>query len=134
MFSRNAPVIRCWLFVVGIQCVGLFAISFSSPNKACAEFFVQTFENSQLYSVNPDTGSATSIGSMGVNHMTDLALRADGQLFGSNYNNLYSIDISTGAASLIEAFGTTSSMVGLDFGPGGLLYGVEQIGGRVFSI
>jgi hypothetical protein len=48
---------------------------------------------------------------------------------------LYSIDPTTASSTLIGAFGTTTSMVGLDFASNGTLYGVEQAGtGGFFSI
>jgi len=101
-----------------------------------AEFLVNTFEsNSRLFSVNPDTGSSTFIGFTGVASLTDLASSATGSLYGSSFNSLYSINPTTASSSMIGAFGSTTSMVGLDFASNGTLYGVEQAAtGGFFSI
>jgi hypothetical protein len=104
------------------------------PDKARADFYVHTFENSKLYSTNPDTGSATLIGTMTVNQVTDLAMAASGQLYAATQSNLYSVNPSTAATTLIGPFTTTTSMVGLDMGPAGVLYGLEQFGARIFTI
>ena len=105
-------------------------------STATAGFLVNTFEsNSRLFSVNPDTGSSTLIGFTGVGSLTDLASSTSGALLGSSFTSLYSINPTTASSSLIGSFGSTTSMVGLDFASNGILYGVEQAGtGGVFSI
>ena len=106
----------------------------AAPVDVRADFYVQTFDGSNLYLTNPDTGAANLIGDMGVNNVTDLALTSTGNLYAITFTNLYSVNSGTGAATIIGPMSGTSSMVGLDIGPNGLLYGIEQVGGRVFSI
>jgi PEP-CTERM motif len=114
-----------------------FAVStVLATSPATAGFLVDTYEsNSRLYSVNPDTGSSSLIGFTGISFQTDLAYSASGSLVGSSMTSLYSINPTTASSSLIGGFGTTSSMVGLDFASNGALYGVEQAStGGFFSI
>lgn len=113
-----------------------FAASvFLATPEAAAGYLVNTYESSsKLYSVNPDTGSSTLIGPTGIAFQTDLASAANGSLFGSSLTSLYSINPTTASSSLIGAFGTSTSMVGLTFASNGILYGVAQSGGGIFSI
>jgi hypothetical protein len=102
-------------------------LTFACVGDAKADFLVQTYEsNSRLFSVKPDAGTSTLIGFTGVGFMTDLALRSDGHLFGSTLSALYSVNPATAVATPIGQFGTTTSMVGLDFGPSAFLFGVGQ--------
>jgi hypothetical protein len=101
-----------------------------TPGAAVGQdFLVHTFEaSSRVYSVNPDTGGSALLGSAGV-QLADLALTPGGQLFGASLTGLYAVNPATGAASLIGPFGATTSMVGLDAGAGGSVFGVSQNGG-----
>lgn len=124
---KHLPPCRCPRIL--LRTAVLMAL-FLAPERASADFLVQTFEaNSQVYSVNPDTGASAFLGRAGV-ELTDLAFAPDGRLFGVSLADLFSLNPATGAATLIGSFATTTStMVGLTFGPAGLLYGVDQSGG-----
>lgn len=90
------------------------------------------YENdSALYTVNPGNGAVTRVGVMGVNQTcTDLAFRktaaAGTQLFGTSFTNLFSINPTTGKATLLpNAYGTSIKDINaLVAQPGsGILYG-----------
>jgi len=94
--------------------------------------YMCTFENdSPLYTLSSTNGKATRIGSMGINEScTDLAIRqttASGtQLFGTSFTHLFSINPTTGKATLLpDAYGTDISDINaLVAQPGsGVLYG-----------
>jgi hypothetical protein len=105
----------------------------SSPLHA-VPFYTQVFEsNAELFLVDADSGASSFIGFTGVNNMTDLAISAAGQLYGINLTELYSINASTAASTLIGPLVATTGMVGLDVAADGQLYGLEA-GGRFFRI
>jgi hypothetical protein len=87
--------------------------------------------DSPLYTVNPTTGAAKSIGSMDLNQIcTDLAFRktaASGtQLFGTSFTRMYSINPATGKAKLLSsAYGAAIADINaLVAQPGsGVMYG-----------
>jgi hypothetical protein len=85
-----------------------------------------------LGTVDVATGAATVIGNMGV-VMTDIAFDPLGNLYGISFDNLYSINSSTAAASLI---GATSIAGGnaLVFGADGTLYGAGFATTNLFTI
>src|SRR5689334_22703553 len=60
---------------------------------------------SQFYSVDPYTGTATLIGSTGVSNLNALTFSSNGVLYaaggGTTLDSLYTINTSTGAATLI---------------------------------
>lgn len=82
-----------------------------------------------FYTINSGTGAATLVGPLGsgLSSSGDLALDANGNMFGSFTNNtLGRIDVNTGAASVIGPFGF-SLVWGLDFcGPD--LFGITSSG------
>jgi hypothetical protein len=62
-------------------------------------------DNAQtLRIVNPADGSSTIVGVSG-NGIQGLAIRSDGTLFGLSHQNLYTIDKTTGAATLVGFMG-----------------------------
>ena len=112
----------------------LFRLGTVTPGTGHSTFYVQTYEgNSRLFTIDPDSGTSTFIGSTGVSYMTDLAMASDGSLFGITFDSLYSVDPATGAATQIGSLGV-SGMVGLDFASDGQLYAVQQGGGGFFRI
>jgi len=58
-----------------------------------------------LVRLNPTTGAGTTIGPMGVGGMFGLATDNNIDLYGMAGSNVYSIDTSTGAASVLVGFG-----------------------------
>jgi hypothetical protein len=85
--------------------------------------------NSRIFSLNPDTGQSTFIGSTGVASLRDLARGLDGSLFASSWTTLYGINPGTGTATAVGLFGSATNMVGLEFSASGELFGVSASGG-----
>ena len=85
---------------------------------------------SDLYTIDPDTGAATSVGAIGFS-LTGMAFRpSDGVLFGVTSNNsasnprsLITIDPDTGAGTLVGALGVTSGLADIAFRSDDVLYG-----------
>lgn len=82
--------------------------------------------NDQLVTIDPASGAATLIGSLGVDNMEGLTLAPDGVLYGSSgahpeptNDRLWTIDRMTGAATLVGPFGIESDYEGLAFLPPG---------------
>ena len=73
-----------------------------------------------LLKVNTATGSTTRIGNMGA-VMTDIAFSPSGELFGVTFTDLYSIDPTTAASTLIGSLGINDSNA-LEFAPDGRLF------------
>jgi outer membrane protein assembly factor BamB len=99
--------------------------------------------DNQLYSINPDTGTATFLrnittapGTTQLGQVTAFAIRADGQAFiadldnwGNNDFQLYSLNLSTGQASRVGTMfaGTlTTGAEDLTFSPDGKLYATRR--------
>jgi hypothetical protein len=76
--------------------------------------------NGQLGTVDVATGDATVIGNMGV-VMTDIAFDPTGNLYGISFNNLYSINRTTAASTLIGSLGLNGANA-LVFATDGTLY------------
>jgi hypothetical protein len=97
---------------------------------------------SNLYSINPDTGAATSIGSIG-KAITGLAVdNADGgKLYGVTAGvylsgaerQLLRIDPATGASTVVGSLGA-NEIEDLAFSPLGQLYGWNETGDDLYSI
>jgi hypothetical protein len=75
----------------------------------------------QLGTVDVATGTVSIIGNMGV-VMTDIGFDPAGNLFGMSFTNLYSINKTTAAPTLIGAHGISGGNA-LVFGTDGTLYG-----------
>jgi len=58
-----------------------------------------------LWKLTLDTPELDKIGSTGVYEMTDIAFFPDGRLFGVSYTDLYTVDKTTGAATLVGSLG-----------------------------
>jgi hypothetical protein len=74
----------------------------------------------RLGTVDVATGATLVIGNMGL-AMTDIAFDASGHLFGTDFDNLYSINPATAAITLIGSMGVTDANA-LVFGSDGTLY------------
>ena len=85
---------------------------------------------SQLFTINPNTGTATLVGAMGVSSsFWDIKFDGSGQLYLAQ-NSLYKVNTSTGHATLVGAIGF--SVWALDF-ENGTLYGFTTVG-QIISI
>jgi len=97
-----------------------------------------------LYSINPNTGTATLIGSFGTSLMIDIAMNTNREMYGHDIgtDSIYSINISTGAATLVGETGYNANYAqGMDFdnedgtlyiflylGSGSNIYGTVDLG------
>ena len=82
--------------------------------------------------VDVATGNATLVGNSGA-ALTDIAFDPNGNLFGISFSSLYSINTSTGAASLIGS-GFPASMNALTFSSTGTLYGAATGSNGFYTI
>lgn len=86
------------------------------------------FSNGTLVTIDRATGHATTVGvSTGVGNMMSLAFAQDGTLYAGSWsnNNLYTINASTGAASLVGNLGF-GGIMDLDFDSQGNLYALSD--------
>jgi hypothetical protein len=90
---------------------GVFAQDFS-PDGTLYAIFNGGSASAQLATVDIHTGSATPIGSPAGVPLEAMAFAPDGTLYAGNFNtnNLYTINRSTGAATLVGALGFTEIM------------------------
>ena len=76
---------------------------------AASTFYVSTSNSTDsfLYTVDPVTGVATLVGSMGTPLMIDIAINAQGEMYGHDISadSIYSINTATGVATLIGPTG-----------------------------
>ena len=77
-------------------------------------------DTTNLYTIDPTTGSSTLVGAFGagVTLMIDIAINADGQMYGHaiDTDSLYSIDLATGTATLVGLTGYNANYAqGMDF-------------------
>jgi len=95
---------------------------------AASPFYMSTSSgaDSLLYTVDTATGAATLVGSMGTPLMIDIAINAQGEMYGHDISSdsIYSIDTSTGAATLIGPTGYDANFAqGMEFDKStGVLY------------
>ncbi|MDJ0848631.1 MAG: hypothetical protein QNK04_09660 [Myxococcota bacterium] len=120
MFGRIS--LRSLLLVV-------LVVSLGAPVRAATLYGVGTWdiqETSNLYTIDPATGSASLIGPTGVEALGGIALAFDGTLYAYNLQNLYTLNRSDGSATLVGPLGLRAPEGGLIFQPGtGTLYGVN---------
>ncbi|MBA8884969.1 hypothetical protein [Dokdonella fugitiva] len=109
-------------------------ITFVDPASA---FYLSTADgtDSFLYTLDTNTGAATLVGPMGVALMIDIAINAQGEMYGHDIDtdSIYSIDTSTGAATLIGPTGFAANFAqGMEFDKTtGVLYAWLYQGGGV---
>ncbi|MCZ2080296.1 MAG: hypothetical protein LC130_35455 [Bryobacterales bacterium] len=73
-----------------------------------------------LFTINPDTGRTTRIGSTEVQgFFMDLAFDADGRMWATNVNALFRVDPSTGKATKVIDYLGASNIMGLSFAADG---------------
>jgi hypothetical protein len=87
-----------------------------------------------LFSINASNGSATDLGSTGLSlgAWRDISTNSSTLYFG-NGADLYSLNLTTGAASLIGAYGNGAQMGSL-VTVGGTLYGADDVGDKINTI
>jgi hypothetical protein len=90
--------------------------------------------NGEIGTVNSTNGAVTLIGNSGV-VLTDIAFNPQGQLFGITFTSLYSINTSTGAASLIGNLGGgAGGMNGLVCDSDGTFYAVSAATNELYRV
>jgi hypothetical protein len=82
--------------------------------------------------VDVATGTATVIGNAGV-VLTDLAFDPSGNLYGLNFTNLYKVNKTTGAATLVGAMGIPGGNA-LTFGVDGTLYSAGNASTALYTV
>jgi hypothetical protein len=74
----------------------------------------------QLISISTATGNGSLIGNLGLSFSFDIASRPEDDvmfLADSGTSSLYRLDTTTGATTLVGAYGSATNVVGLAFGP-----------------
>ncbi len=101
----------------------------TAPNTGGTLFYFD--HSNQLFTINPATGAATTIGALGFTISTafDLDFAPNGNLYATSGGNFYEIDPSTGAGTLLGNSGAQlQALVAAD----GALYGFA--GASMYSI
>jgi hypothetical protein len=102
---------------------GLYGIGYSSGGTTL-----------DLFSINASTGSATDIGStgLGLGSWRDVSTNSSTLYFGDGAD-LYSVDLTDGAASLIGPYGGSAEMGSL-VSIGSTLYGADDVNNQIDMI
>jgi len=89
-----------------------------------------------IYDIDPTTGLASNPRETGLYALSGIAFGADGTLYGRTTvagtppKTLYSIDVATGATTLIGDIATWGWGSDIDFDPvSDILYGIDPVGG-----
>jgi hypothetical protein len=87
------------------------------------------YSRNSLYTINPNTGAATLVGSLNVSSATyyDAAFDDSTNLFFFEGNNLYTVNTNTGSASLVGTIGSDFTVYGLAY-ENSTLYGFTAAG------
>jgi hypothetical protein len=90
-------------------------------------------DSSHLYRINPETGAATNVGSLGIGFIFEgaLAIAPDGIGYGASQGNadnpsLFSINLDTGAATVIGLLDGAPDINGLAWRSDGVLIGLDR--------
>ncbi|MCB1736693.1 MAG: hypothetical protein KDI42_01075 [Gammaproteobacteria bacterium] len=89
-------------------------------------------DTGDLYHIASPGGAIDTIGSSGVSGLTALTMDSAGNLYSTDGANLYTLNKTTGLASLVGSFGGTSGIEGLAFDGIDTLWGAN--GGGLFII
>jgi hypothetical protein len=107
--------------------------AFANVGIAHAQILTIDDASNNLGTVDIATGTVTVIGNMGNDTMTDLAYDPSGKLFGISFGNLYRINPTTAAATLIGNTGLSGANA-LVFGTNGTLYLAANNDTRLFTV
>jgi hypothetical protein len=99
---------------------GMLSLCISSAALASPILYIDDVNN-RLGTVDVATGVGTVIGNMGGDVMTDIAFDPSGNLWGISFSNIYTINKTTGAATLVGSHGISGGNA-LVFGADGTLY------------
>lgn len=110
-----------------------FALLFCGASRAIAGPVLWIDDSSgEIAKVDVATGNVTLIGNAGV-VLTDIAFDPSGNLYGMDFTSLYSINQTTGAATLIGA-DSISGGNALTFASDGTLYGAGNASTSLYTI
>lgn len=87
--------------------------------------YAASWSTNMLYTMNPATGVATPVGSLGFSGIMDIAFDSSGQLYGLA-QNLYKINKTTGAGTLFTSL-TDSSLMGLTIDSSGRFLATDYV-------
>ncbi len=107
----------------------------SAQGAVIDSFYAADIAAQQLVLVNPIILSSLVVGPFGAD-IRELAYDVNGDiLYGTNYSSLYTIDFTTGAASLVGSFGGPTAMWAMGYDPTtDTLYGVDATTDQLYSI
>lgn len=120
-----------------------YAVSVTPPTDVLYGALGGSSTTSNLYTIDPGTAVATSVGAIGF-AMTGLSFRpADSVLFGATSNNssanpasLVTIDTSTGAGTLVGAFSISGggTLADIAFRSDNTLYGYGSVTRKLYTV
>ncbi len=88
--------------------------------------YTASWDTNMLYTMNPTTGAATPIGSLGFSNIMDMAFNSHGVLYAVDAFSLWTINPLTGAGSFVASLtGTDGCVMGLAFDTTDSLYGTS---------
>jgi Ca2+-binding RTX toxin-like protein len=92
------------------------------------------FNNSRntLSWFDTESGEFEVVGNLGVT-LTDIAMSADGELYGISFSSLYRIDVDTAETKLVGTLGR-NDMNGLGFDEGGRLLATGYLGESIYEV
>lgn len=106
------------LIRTGLAC----ALLFTALASHAGPILTVSTGGSQLANVDVATGTTTVLGNTGL-ALTDIAFSPTGDLFGISFSNLYKVNSTTGATTLVGSLGGVSGTANaLVFGSDGTLY------------
>lgn len=114
-----------------LKCLSMLGLSVVSVSAFAQGRLIAVDSSRALYEINMTTGAKTSIGTVSSNASTTSELAYDRvndviYVASSGNDSLFTLDLATGNATLVGAFGdSTVVMHGLEFGPGNVLYAVS---------
>ncbi|HEY0418576.1 MAG TPA: PEP-CTERM sorting domain-containing protein [Acetobacteraceae bacterium] len=118
--------------LLGLAAFGALSFAGIGPTKSAPVIYVDD-ASGNIGTVDVPTRAVTVIGNAGV-VLTDIAFNSSSQLYGIDFNNLYSVNTTTGHATAIGSLGQGGvQMNGLLFGTDGTLY-ASGIAGPVGNI
>lgn len=103
-----------------------------------AELLLFGFDATSDHVLTIDTsmGNGSSVGPLGFGQVGDIAGNSNGQLFASNRDTdqLFSVNMQTGAGTLVGGFGAFTNVNGLAFNSSGILYGFDDGTDQIITI
>jgi hypothetical protein len=120
---------------IGVLVAALLFCSGDAARGALLLHIDDSANNLGTVDVSTGVGGVTVIGNMGADVMTDIAFDASGNLFGISFTNLYRINTTTAAATLVGALGLASpGNNSLVFGSNGVLYAASVSTGHLYTV